>query len=58
MNQIKNEVSSKQNNSAKNNGKKRKTEQENIEDFAEKIHKLTRNKEIFTNISGTYFSCK
>ena len=41
MNQIKNEVSSKQNNSAKNNGKKRKTEQENIEDFTEKIHKST-----------------
>ena len=39
MNKINNEVSSKQNNSAKNNGKKRKTEQESIKDFAEKIHK-------------------
>ena len=39
MNQINNEVSSKQNNSAKNNGKKRKIKQENIEDFAEKINK-------------------
>ena len=39
MSKINNEVSSIENNSAKNNSKKRKTEQENIEHFAEKIHK-------------------
>ena len=39
MSKINNEISSIGNNSAKNNSKKRKIEQENIEDFAEKIHK-------------------
>ena len=39
MREINNEVSSKENNSAKNNSKKRKIEQGNIKEFAEKIHK-------------------
>ena len=39
MSKISNEVPSKENNSAKNNSKKRKIEQENIKDFAKKIHK-------------------
>ena len=39
MSKIDNEVSSIGNNLVKNNSKKRKIEQENIEDFAEKIHK-------------------
>ena len=39
MSKIDNEVSSIGNNLAKTNSKKRKIEQENIEDFAEKIHK-------------------
>ena len=47
MAEINNEISSKENNSVKNNSKKTKTEQENIEDFAEKIHNkhLKLNKE-------------
>ena len=36
MSEINNKVSSKENNSAKNNSKKRKIGQENIEDFAKK----------------------
>ena len=39
MGGINNKVSSKENNAAKNNSKKRKIEQENIEGFAGKIHK-------------------
>ena len=39
MGGINNKVSSKENNAAKNNSKKRKIEQENIESFAGKIHK-------------------
>ena len=39
MSETNNEVSSKENNLAKTNSKKRKIEQNNIEDFAEKIHK-------------------
>ena len=39
MSEINNKVSSKENNSAKNNSKKRKIGQENIEDFAKKKHK-------------------
>ena len=39
MSKINNEISSIGNNSAKNNSKKRKIEQENIKDFAKKIHK-------------------
>ena len=39
MSKINNEVSRKENNSAKNNSKKRKIEQKDIKDFAEKIHK-------------------
>ena len=47
MAEINNEISSKENNSVKNNSKEKKTEQENIEDFAEKIHNkhLKLNKE-------------
>ena len=47
MAEINNEISSKENNLVKNNSKKKKTEQENIEDFAEKIHNkhLKLNKE-------------
>ena len=39
MSKANNEGSSKVNNSAKNNSKKRKIEQENIKDFAEKYIK-------------------
>ena len=40
MSEINNQVSSKENNSAESNSKKTKIEQENIKDFAEKIHKI------------------
>ena len=39
MSETVNEISSIEDNSAKNNSKKRKTEEEDIEDIAEKIHK-------------------
>ena len=47
MSEINNKIFSKENNSVKNNSNKKKIEQENIEDFAEKIHKkhLKLNKE-------------
>ena len=47
MSEINNEIFSKENNSVKNNSNKKKIEQENIEDFAEKIHNkhLKLNKE-------------
>ena len=40
MSKINNQVFSKENNSAESNSKKTKIEQENIKDFAEKIHKI------------------
>ena len=43
MSEINNEVFSKENNSAKDNSKKRKIQQENIEDFAEKLRKKHLN---------------
>ena len=43
MSEINNEVFSKENNLAKNNSKKRKIQQENIEDFAEKLRKKHLN---------------
>ena len=43
MIEINNEVFSKENNSAKDNSKKRKIQQENIEDFAEKLRKKHLN---------------
>ena len=64
MSETNNEVSSKENNLAKTNSKKRKIEQNNIEDFAEKIHKkhLKVNKgeikKTFTYVWGTYFNCQ
>ena len=64
MSETNNEVSSKENNLAKTNSKKRKIEQNNIEDFAEKIHKkhLKVNKgeikKTFTYVCGTYFNCQ
>ena len=47
MSEINNKIFSKENNSVKNNSNKKKIEQENIEDFAEKIHNkhLKLNKE-------------
>ena len=51
MSKINNEASSKESYSAKNNNKKRRIGQENIEDFAEKIHKkhLKLNEEEIKN---------
>ena len=64
MSEVINKISIKENNAAKNDSKKRKIEQEDIKDFAKKIHKkhLKLNEEeikkFVANILGTYFICK
>lgn len=64
MSEVINKISIKENNAAKNDSKKRKIKQEDIKDFAKKIHKkhLKLNEEEIkksvANILGTYFICK